>query len=66
MGSFLTIVHLKDLNKIHLPEIICMMQTKNGDSFCKRIREQVGMSSAYNVNLRSISRGLALWWRDGV
>lgn len=33
----------------------------NGDAFCERIRQQVGISSAYYVNVMGISGGITLW-----
>lgn len=66
MASSLIIRHLKDFNRMHRPKIICLMKTQNEDAFRERIREQVGMDSAYYVKLKGISRGITLWWRDDV
>lgn len=41
---FLTIHHLKVFNRLHQLEIICLMETENGDAFCERTREYVGMN----------------------
>lgn len=50
---------------MYQPEIICLLEKKNGVTLCDRIREQVRMENPYYVNLRGMSGGLTLWWRDG-
>lgn len=62
----MTIRHFKDLNKMYEPKLICILETKNNDTLHDSIREKVGMGSAYYVNSRGTSEGLAFWWKYGV
>lgn len=40
------------------------METKNGDAYCERIRNQVGMEKAFYVEPVGRSGGMALWWNE--
>lgn len=57
---------LKYINRGYKPDIICLVETKNGSNFCERIREQIGMDHAYYVEPQGLSGGLALWWTNEV
>lgn len=66
LGSSVTIPKMKDLNRKYHLELIFLMETKNGDSFCERIQEQVGMDGAFYIEMSGICGDLALWWRYNV
>lgn len=42
------------------------METKNGVTFCDRIKEQAVMDMVFYVESIGIAGGLALWWRNEV
>lgn len=66
LGSSLTIRHLKDIIKRYQSIVIYLLETKNGDTFCDQIREQVRMDNAYYGEPRGTSEGLTLWWREDI
>lgn len=60
LGSSLTIRHLEDLNEKYHPDIIFVMETKNGYAFCEWVEDHVGQHNALYVSLRGSCRGLAV------
>lgn len=61
-----TIHHLKDLVKGSHPTVVFLMETKQGETHCEKVRRAVSMDFASYVQPPGTSGGLALWWTKEV
>lgn len=46
--------------------MIFLMETKNNEGVCERVRRKLRMENGVYVEPNGIGGGLALWWTDAV
>lgn len=62
LRSALTVSYFSDLSRRNKPYIIFLMETKNKEDHCERIKRKLKMERNCYVEPNGLSRGLALWW----
>lgn len=64
VGRPLTITNLPELCRVHRPDVVYLMETKNKEKKLESIRQTTSFDRYFYVNPAGRSGGLALWWRD--
>ncbi|PWA82942.1 hypothetical protein CTI12_AA174550 [Artemisia annua] len=63
IGQSLTVSNLRELCRVHRPDIVFLMETKNKEKKLESIRRSTYFDGHFYVNPVGFSGGLALWWR---
>ncbi|XP_019094666.1 PREDICTED: uncharacterized protein LOC104757523 isoform X2 [Camelina sativa] len=62
----LTISYLKDIRKLHKPDILFLIETKNGYKYVDNIRQDLGFPYSFILPSDGLSGGMAIFWNDTV
>lgn len=57
---------LRELNHIHCPSLVSLIETKGKKNKVEMIRRCLGFKNSFYVDLEAKARGVALWWTDEV
>ena len=61
VGRSLTVSNLRELCRVHRPDIVFLMETKNREEKLESIRRSTYFNGHFYVNRVGSSGGLALW-----
>ncbi|GJV90120.1 reverse transcriptase [Tanacetum coccineum] len=64
VGRSLTVLNLRELCRVHRPDIVFLKETKNKEAKLESIRRSISFDGKFYVNHVGRSGGLALWWRN--
>nr|GEV85020.1 reverse transcriptase [Tanacetum cinerariifolium] len=64
VGRSLTVLNLRELCRVHCPDIVFLMVTKNKEAKLESIRRTTSFDGRFYVNPVGRSGGLALWWQN--
>ncbi|GJX09615.1 reverse transcriptase [Tanacetum coccineum] len=64
VGRSLTVLNLRELCRVHRPDIVFLMETKNKEAKLESIRHTTSFDGKFYVNLVGRSGGLVLWWKN--
>jgi hypothetical protein len=66
LGLDVAVGELRDLCRSYNPEVFFLSETKKKDRDMEKIKWSLGFTNGIAVSSVGRSRGLSLWWRDGV
>ena len=66
VGRPLTVCNLRELCRVHRPDVVFLMETKNKQNKLESIRRSTCFNGHFYVDPVGRSGGLALWWRDNL
>ncbi|XWS65235.1 hypothetical protein CRYUN_Cryun05aG0074800 [Craigia yunnanensis] len=66
IGPALTVQALRKLRRKYGPNLIFLMETKNGRKVLEKVRGSMRYVNSYYMDPEGLSGGLALWWDDKV
>lgn len=66
LGSPLTVPYLQDIRKVHKPDIIFLIETKNVDNVVYKLVKDLGYEHSFVVSAKGSSGGLGIMWNDRV
>ena len=66
IGLALTVKALKELRRKYDPDVVFLMETRNGQEVMERIRKRMRYDGRYYVDPEGLNGGLALWWNKEV
>ncbi|XP_068344245.1 uncharacterized protein [Pyrus communis] len=66
IGRDLTIDDLLEQNKLHTPDIVILLETKNRSNHYVYLNRRLGMDSMHAVEPRGIAGGMCIFWRNYV
>lgn len=66
LGNDPTVRRLKEINRLHLLDIIALSETKQQDSYIEDKGLEMGFSKFVTVPPNGLSGGLVVFWRDSV
>ncbi|KAH7855780.1 hypothetical protein Vadar_028753 [Vaccinium darrowii] len=67
VGNPLTVSRLKEFWRLHSPDLVFLMETKNKDSYLLWLQKHLGVDGGcFFVNPVGLARGLCLYWRKEV
>lgn len=55
-----------DLSRRNKPDMIYLMETKNQDYYCEKVKRKFKLEKGCYVEPNGLSRGLALWWKKDI
>ncbi|KAM2257684.1 hypothetical protein ACFX1S_002852 [Malus domestica] len=61
----LTVDILLKLNRLHTPNIVILLETKNKSSRYVFLKMNLGLEYMFTVESKGFSGGLCVFWRDG-
>ncbi|KAM1121104.1 hypothetical protein ACFX19_002872 [Malus domestica] len=61
----LTVDILLKLNRLHTPDIVILLETKNKSSRYVFLKMNLGLEYMFAVESKGLSGGLCVFWRDG-
>ncbi|CAN6713066.1 unnamed protein product [Malus baccata var. baccata] len=64
IGGDLTVDNLLEQNRLHTPDIVILLETKNKSSRYGYLTKKLGMEFMHAVEPKGIGGGLCLFWRD--
>ena len=62
----LTVKALKELRRKYDPDVVFLMETRNGQEVMERIRKRMRYDGRYYMDPKELSGGLTLWWNKEV
>ena len=62
----LTVKALKELRNKYDPNLVFLMEIRNGKEVLERIRERMRFENGFYVDPEGLSGGLVLWWNNEV
>ncbi|CAN6695621.1 unnamed protein product [Malus baccata var. baccata] len=65
IGGDLTVDNLLEQNRLHTPDIVILLETKNKSSRYGYLKKRLGMEFLHAVESKGIGGGLCVFWRDG-
>nr|XP_027103245.1 uncharacterized protein LOC113724555 [Coffea arabica] len=65
-GGPLTIPQLKEVIHLHSPSIVFLCETKNQETFMKKVRKRVKFENGFVVSSKGRAGELALFWKEDV
>lgn len=66
LGIDLTVRRLKEIQRRYLPDMICLLKTKQRDEKIKEITSDLGYSNFVTVPPHGMSGGIAVLWKTSV
>nr|GEW89154.1 putative reverse transcriptase domain, ribonuclease H-like domain, aspartic peptidase domain protein [Tanacetum cinerariifolium] len=66
VGRPLTVSNLRELCRVHRPDVVLLLETKNKQNKLESIRWSTCFNGHFYVDSMGRSGGLALWWRDNL
>jgi len=66
LGIDLTVRHLKEIRRKYLPEILCLLETKQGDDKVRDVCVDLGYDRSSSVPPVGLSGGVAVFWNSNV
>ncbi|XP_070672471.1 uncharacterized protein [Malus domestica] len=64
IGGDLTVDNLLEQNRLHSPEVVALLETKNNSRRYRFLKHRLGMSCMHAIEPRGIAGGLCVFWRD--
>ncbi|KAM2044525.1 hypothetical protein ACFX1T_008833 [Malus domestica] len=65
IGGDLTVDNLLEQNRLHTPDIVILLETKNKSSRYGYLKKRLGMEFLHAVEPKGIGGGLCVFWMDG-
>lgn len=62
----LTIPYLKDIRQSSKPDVVFLIETKNGQEYVQSLCNDLGYAHHFVVNPEGLSGGMAVFWNDEV
>ena len=66
IGSALIVQALRELRRKYDPNLVFLMETRNGREVLEKVKGRMRYANNYYVDLEGLSESLALWWDDEV
>ena len=66
LGIDLTVRRLKEINRMYLPDIICLLETKQQDDYVRDVGAQLGFPFSSIVTPVGVGGGLVVYWKQSV
>ena len=66
LGIDLTVRRLKEINRMYLPDIICLSETKQQDDYVRDVGAQLGFPFSSIVTPVGVGGGLVVYWKQSV
>lgn len=63
-GGNLTVNDLLEQNRLHFPEVVALLETKNNNRRYRYLKRRLGMSCMHAIEPRGIAGGMCVFWKD--
>ena len=60
----LTVDDLLEQNRLHSPEVVALMETKNHSRRYRYLKKRLGMKCMHAIEPRGIAGGMCVFWKD--
>ncbi|CAN6710400.1 unnamed protein product [Malus baccata var. baccata] len=65
IGGDLTVDNLLESNRLHTPDIVILLETKNKSYRYEFLKRRLGLDYMFAVEPQGLSGGLCVFWKDG-